>query len=62
MVHGDCDEVAPISETCRFVTGFRIDLIEICGADHGFSDPVAMQQVIDYAMVFFDFDDRTPSL
>ena len=53
MIHGDADEIAPITEVRRFAKQFGVKLTEVNGADHRFTIPGGMEQVITAAVEFF---------
>lgn len=54
MIHGDADEIAPVSETRRFAKQFGAKLTEVKGADHRFTNQGGMEQVISAAIQFFN--------
>lgn len=53
MIHGDADEIAAVEDARRFAKLFGAKLTEVKGADHRFSIPGGMNQVINAAVQFF---------
>ena len=53
MVHGECDEVAPLSDAQRFAEKFHIPLCVIPHGDHRLSIPGAPEAVFAQAKEFY---------
>lgn len=53
MIHGTKDEMVPIAVTREFSENNVIDLIEVDGADHPFSNPKHMDLAIQKIISFF---------
>ena len=53
MIQGTCDEMVPIALTENFSDKNVIELIEVDGADHPFSNPKHMDTAIHSIIEFF---------
>ncbi len=53
MIHGSMDEEVPLAAVQQFATQFSIPLHIVEGADHRFTNPGGMEQVLEAALRFF---------
>ena len=58
IIHGDADDVVPVTDSLRFAEDNHLPIRIVKGADHRYKKPGELEQIIDFAAEIFPADHR----